>query len=43
MFQDYVVEEGQTLWAKVVELDKENQKMVVMCDADNVGWGTETM
>ena len=26
-----------------IELDKENQKMVVMCDADNVGWGTETM
>ena len=26
-----------------IELDKENQKMVVMCDADNAGWGTETM
>ena len=35
------MEEGQTLWAKVVELDKENQKVVVMCDADNAG--TETM
>ena len=33
----------QTLWAMAVKLDKENQKMVVMCDADNVGWGTETM
>ena len=28
---------------QVVELDKENQKMVVMCDADNVGWGTQIM
>jgi len=37
------LQEGQTLLPKVVELDKENQKMVVMCDADNVGWGTETM
>merc|ERR1719193_608892 len=36
MLQDYFVEEGegllevgQTLWAKVVELDAENEKMVV--------------
>ena len=33
----------QTLWAMAVKLDKENQKMVVMCDADNVGWGTQIM
>ena len=29
---------GADIGAKVVELDKENQKMVVMCDADNAGW-----
>jgi len=50
MLQDYFVEEGegllevgQTLWAKVVELDAENEKMVVKCGADGVGWGAETM
>ena len=37
------LQEGQTLLPKVVELDKENQKMVVMCDADNAEWGTWTM
>ena len=26
------------MWAKVVELNKENQKIVVMYDADIVGW-----
>ena len=43
MLKNYFVEEGKTLGAKVVELDKENQKMVVMCDADNAEWGTWTM
>jgi len=50
MLQDYFVDEcegllevGQTLWAKVVELDTENEKMVVKCGADGIGWGAETM
>jgi len=50
MLQDYfveggegLVEVGQTLWAKVVELDQENQKMVVKCGVEGVGWGVETM
>jgi len=50
MLQDYFVEEGaglleigQTLWAKVVELDRDNEKMVVKCGADIVGWGVDSM
>jgi hypothetical protein len=42
MLQDYFVEEGQTLWAKVVELDKNNQKTVVKCGVDSVGWGLDS-
>jgi hypothetical protein len=50
MLQDYFVEEGgglvevgQTLWAKVVELDRNNQKMVVKCGVDSVGRGLDSM
>jgi len=50
MFQDYFVEDpaevidiGQSLWVKVVEIDKEKQKIVVTCALEKVGWGQETM
>ena len=41
MLQDYfgLVEVGQTLWAKVAELDRDNQKMVVKCGVHSIGWG----
>jgi len=50
MLQDFFVDEGdglvevgQTLWAKVVELDREEKKMVVSCGVNGLGWGVETM
>ena len=48
MLQDYFVEEGgglvdvgQTLWAKMEELDR--NKMVVKCGVDSVGRGLDSM